>query len=1182
MSVYGQSSVNTNLSTSVSLSMFNQHGNEIPFQTNPSTPIEFIIPHDPNLQIPPMIYQNQSLHFINLTTQLPISVHFEIQPFNLNLSYLFIYQFDQLPLHNNSLQDIDESILFEAQNLINEGFYRYMIDNRRTQGHRFLLFGLKEQNNLTTEYQYRVYRSGCYYLDKDNQWKADGLTVGPLTNLNQTHCYSTHLTTFSGSIQILPPALHFDFPLSHADFHRNQTIYSTVITVILIYIILMIYARRKDRQDLDQLEVTPLADNRREDHYYYQIIVFTGQRKDSGTDSKVHFILNGDQDHTFARTFSDSTRKIFERGQIDCFLMSVPRCLGALNYLHLWHDDSGKGSKASWFLKYVIIRDLQTMETCYFIAQKWFAVEKDDGKIERVFPVASDSEKEELSYLLPKKTYSKLSDEHLWFSIFFCPSSNQFTRLQRCTCCFVLFFLSMFFNILYYDRNQQQSSNQLTFGPFSIPFQQILIGIIIEFFSLLISLLLVQFFRRIRPRLNQISPFNQTATKKMKLSFPWWCLFLAYGISILLILLSIFFIVIRGIEFGDQKSQQWLISILIGFFSSLFLSQPLKIFVFSFIFILFCRKQNQEDEKYFQSTSNDNDHLRSSNTKSSPTIHQIRLYEDRSTKEYLQVTRLERMRDIQMYSILQQSITYLVFFLLLSLIIYPNQNQAHFYQVKHLKSFFAFDQHLSRISTVDQYYLWLENHFINNLRAQMWYNHKDPPKNLTGFINDKTNRLIGWTTMRQLRVQTQSCSDQRLFSQCHYDYSVSNEEKRSFYPKWIAEKGEEEYSATILKAFHYQSDTDHFHHTYDAGGYVYEFRGSLSDLRTNLTQLCRLGWIDHQTRAVFIQLTLYNPNLQLFTSLTFLTEFFSTTHIQSQVRIQPMNFLTFTSLFQFVCLILYLLIILYFMWIQIRSLFDLKWKYFSRFWSYVQLGIIICSWTAVALYIWRYKESQRIGQLFKQTHGYFYINLQLAAYVNDLFTFLLGFCCFFGTIQFYHLCRFNHRLTLFDQTLKHSANDLGHFALMFFFIFLSFVCLFYLLFSSQVRSYATFTTTAQMLFEMSLSKFDAKELLNADSFLGPFCFSLFTIVIVFICMGMFVSIINDSFQSVRKKKDNQPEVYSHMLKKFLRWSRLKKPTVNELSEERDKVMRSEYVHTIDHLMNKAQELSDIVDRMTSN
>ena len=55
--------------------------------------------------------------------------------------------------------------------------------------------------------------------------------------------------------------------------------------------------------------------------------------------------------------------------------------MGLLNCIRIWHDHTGEGSSSSWFLKYIIIRDLQTMEKFHFICQKWFAVEKDDGKV---------------------------------------------------------------------------------------------------------------------------------------------------------------------------------------------------------------------------------------------------------------------------------------------------------------------------------------------------------------------------------------------------------------------------------------------------------------------------------------------------------------------------------------------------------------------------------------------------------------------------------------------------------------------------------------------------------------------------------------------------------------------------------------------------------------------------------
>jgi hypothetical protein len=212
----------------------------------------------------------------------------------------------------------------------------------------------------------------------------------------------------------------------------------------------------------------------------------------------------------------------------------------------------------------------------------------------------------------------------------------------------------------------------------------------------------------------------------------------------------------------------------------------------------------------------------------------------------------------------------------------------------------------------------------------------------------------------------------------------------------------------------------------------------------------------------------------------------------------------------------------------------LKRQYFLRFWSYVDIGIIVCSWTAVVMYIWRYHESKRIGELFRQTNGYVYIDVQWTAYVNNVYTCLLGCCCFLNTIRFVSLCQYHQRLSLFIRTLDHAAKELVCFAMMFSVIFLAFQSLFHLLFISKISQCATLMQTAQMLFEMSLMKFDGSQLIVSAPFLGPFSFSLFILIMVFICLNIFVSIINDSFHRAQKDIDRAQPVISLMWKKFLR------------------------------------------------
>ncbi|CAF4240688.1 unnamed protein product, partial [Adineta steineri] len=343
--------------------------------------------------------------------------------------------------------------------------------------------------------------------------------------------------------------------------------------------------------------------------------------------------------------------------------------------------------------------------------------------------------------------------------------------------------------------------------------------------------------------------------------------------------------------------------------------------------------------------------------------------------------------------------------------------------------------------------------------------------------------------------------------------------------------------------------------------------------------LHQLQWIDSKTRAVIIQLTLYNPNVALFTSVTFLLEFLSASGVYPSARFEPLNFYVFTSLTQLICTIIYICFIIYFLIIEIKLLMKLKLKYFYEFWSLIQIGTISCSITSIIIYIWRFKEYNRVSSLFQQTNGNTYINLQMTVYVDDVLTSLLGFCCFFGIIKFIKFIRFNKSLIIFVQTLKYVTKDTISFSFMFSIVFMSFVSLFYLLFTSSIESCSSLLSTSQMLFEITLMKFDASDFTGADPFLGPFCFSLFVIIVVFICLSMFMSILNDGFHHVEENPTEDPHIFSYMLKKFLNWTHLRRPNVEEIYELQDSRMHSQYVDPIENFPDIIDQFLEALDRI---
>ena len=154
-------------------------------------------------------------------------------------------------------------------------------------------------------------------------------------------------------------------------------------------------------------------------------------------------------------------------------------------------------------------------------------------------------------------------------------------------------------NILYYGIDNTPSADGLKIGPFiNITLQQISIGVITNLIVFPPSILLIQLFRRIKKRRTRISKLKKilnkneldeidentdTHEKKNKkpfeLKFPWWFKIFAYLLSFIFAGVSLFFVVIKGIEFGDEKVTKWLTSLIISFFSSVLLTQPLQVLI---------------------------------------------------------------------------------------------------------------------------------------------------------------------------------------------------------------------------------------------------------------------------------------------------------------------------------------------------------------------------------------------------------------------------------------------------------------------------------------------------------------------------------------------------------------------------------------------------------------------------
>ncbi|XP_013386314.1 uncharacterized protein LOC106155845 [Lingula anatina] len=1145
-------------------------------------------------------------------------------------------------------------------------------------------------NEITTNYTMRVYTSSCLFVKRlAPNLRKDGCVVGNATTHDVTQCLCNHLTTFLGGWVVMPNTIDWNFVFSGAaSFDKNATLYITEIIIGVIYILMAIWARRQDKKDIEKLGVTPLLDNDPSAHYLYEVVVFTGLRRDAGTESKVCFILSGEHDETDVRVLSDDKRSVFKRGAVDRFLLAVTRPLGTLNYARIWHDNSGRGKFASWYLKYFLVIDLQTKEKYYFICNRWFAVEEDDGQVDRLIPVAGREQMAEFGHLFTKTTQKNLGDGHLWFSVIARPAQSRFTRLQRVSCCLCLLFLTMLTSAMFYGQvPESPGANAITFGPFSLSPEQIFVGIIGTVIVFPVNLLIITLFRKSRPRKkrpsrikaamqrnvlnqgsaslnsaamstetlihththpekNQIADWNrggaststvytnvsfkarpdtsfsseiekleksithphedylQTGKKKKKFELPWWCRIVAWVILWICVFGAAAMVTFFGISFGDTKARKWITSMLISFVTSVFLTEPIKIFLLAIFFSMIIKKVDEDEEEEEGQEDEEDPQLQHDEL----LLHPPDTYGAAKPRKIaykppdptlLEQARENRLKELRMYDILREIIFYSVFVWMLLVISYGNRDPYNFYLREHMENEFVFKGHttidFTKLQNSTQFWLWYREGLAPALRALNWYNN-DFPVGQRGFLADRACRMMGYATMRQVRVKPGQCKVEdvitKFIPECNDAYNLLLEDESPYGVGWVPFSGSATHNNS---AFEYEyrtsSELDGYPFygqltIYGGGGYLAQLRGSYHKLLELGERLEREWWIDKYTRAVLIEFTCYNPGVNLFSINTMAVEFHQSGGIVTNYRFEPVRLLNYVgsaAAFQIACEIIYFIFIFFFIYKESKKIWHLRCRYFAEFWNLVEFSVIGFSIGGAVVFFYRMIITNALTKTFKKTHGNEYTKFQYAGYWNETFSYMLGLLCFLGTLKFLKLLRFNKRMSFLAATLKDATTHLFAFSVIFFIIFFAFVQFFTLDMGPKDYNFANLLLASESLMQMMLGKFDFYRLASTSE-LAPYFFVLFVVLVTWITLNMLLSILNESFTAVKNdlsKQPNEHEMVDFIVNRFKTWTGLGTPSPslpsaptpdklnNELQDgsEKDALDVSHFPEKVDKFLN---------------
>ncbi|XP_060565690.1 polycystin-1-like protein 2 [Ruditapes philippinarum] len=1129
-------------------------------------------------------------------------------------SYLIYIKFSEPP----SLIDYDLKFrVFENTN------WQACIDSHRMKGHTGVTYlaisfqgisvsktdtGSLQRNisepeeDKTFDYNITIATMGCLTWEEEkSQWNAKKCQlIDWLREDVKIVCLCQGLAdmVFGNSFFVAPNAIDFSTVFLKFSPLNQAAVLGTLAGLFTIYIISVIFLARLDRKDKLKWVITPLRDNYITDQNFYVIRVFTGMRRGDGTRSRVAFHLSGEYDISGNRELFDGIREEFSTGSVMSFIMSTYKDLGDLQSLHIWHDNSGNGNFASWYLNQVDVYDLQRQNTYSFPFETWLSIET---CLEAKLSPVPTNQPLDLESRFFGNLRHRLSEGHMFISIVYRPAMSVFTRVQRASCALVFIMLNVLANALYFNPEPNyQTPALIQIGPFRFTSQQIYISIVCALFTTIPVCFLIELFKRTKRKqettgnircscclqshccqhsakyqyrtnekvqneqlLNLASFLMESAQSEYSLLLPHGFIYIAWFVVAGGTITPAFFVLLYSMEWGKQKSEEWLTTLTMSLLESILLIDPFVVICISLILAVILRSRTLRMEssatktvaKYRQSLGGDENTVSSSLTVLKSIVTEFKSFElkPRNVSTPVQGDNLKQAQEkhrqyINFHRSLKDIKLNLVFIIIVSVICYSNRDVRSFLHHTHLGNRLVTPRHTQQFNSIkspNDLFKWINDTMIPYLFRE----HDEYGMVLhwteRQFTYDHHLRL-GPPRLRQLRTKQVTCDIPYIDrTSCFGGYQIWNEDDENYCIGWKnypCSLTEAVYNVTS-SAWKFQSSLGiwglpltGYYTTYGGGGYIASLHVNLNYSIATINELYKNLWIDRQTRAVIVEFTLYDASTNLFVDNMFMIEFPQTggaftTYNTYPLRVYPHHGAAGT--WTLVCEILFVLYITCFFIRICLRLYRLRSEYFKIFWTVYDLVIFLVAATAMILFCFRLRFSFETIKKFKQDNK-LYVNFSHIVFWDQGFVLALGVLAFLATIRMLEVLSTLKHLKAIVDIFRKCGKDLFWYGITFVQIFVGFCGLALLLFGSQLESYRNVYQCMGTLYIAMIGKSRFTEINETNPVLAKVFFMLYILIVVYFFLTLFLAILGASIDEVVQQNRTGPDhdLIAYMISKI--------------------------------------------------
>jgi len=432
------------------------------------------------------------------------------------------------------------------------------------------------------------------------------------------------------------------------------------------------------------------------------------------------------------------------------------------------------------------------------------------------------------------------------------------------------------------------------------------------------------------------------------------------------------------------------------------------------------------------------------------------------------------------------------------------------------------------ISSQGEVWDYLQTDFHDLIYQRKWYNGNQFSPHDFGYVM-LYNRIVGQIRLRQVRGRRGKCPNlpDGIYTYPCYEKVTDEtiEEKPMFVPNATGGPGIIRYWDETQTTFTSYSGQDA---SYPGGGHVVDLHPTnATSSKIILQNLFDGRWIDEQTRAVFVDVTAFNGNINKFFNMRIVFEFPLAGGVKASLDYAAVKLFRYASRADFFILsfeVLLLLLMLNYVEVQFQKIrnFGLK-EYLEDFWTLYDIFNMGTLFTCNGMRIyWVYEVySLKLQDItddeFINLHNlsHFVILENSMNSINSLMIYLRAF-------KFFQL---NPRMKTFQNVWGRAGPDLLAFWVLLFVILFSYSSAMYVAFSLKLKNFKTFGESFMMIIQYLVGSYNVDEMREADGFLGVFYVLTFMLQVFFCLMNIPMIIIGDAYIWAYKQKHKKELTY---------------------------------------------------------